>query len=144
MTKVEDLEKQLLKEDIEPYNAKVYDGFLPETLVDQFRVAIMMLPLTQLPYSLDEIEVLSGRRHDEVTNKELGMILNVIAGVAFASMYSSLEEAIEKSRVIMKIRDEYNKSSGAFQRKVDAKMKRLLSLSGVTNSTSMKIIPGNQ
>lgn len=137
MTTPENLQDQINREDVDPYLNKVYDGFVPESLVEQFRIAMMYLPITAHKYSMEDVETLSLRRPDEVTNRELGMMLNVIFCIPFASMYESLEEGIEKTKVFEKIKDEYNKSTAAFQRKCDAKMNRLLKLSGVGNSTPM-------
>lgn len=147
MTTPQELEDQIRREDIEPYLDKVYDGFVPDTLVDQFRIAMMYLPVTAHQYNMEDVEVMSLRRHDEVTNREIGLMLNVIFSIPFVSMYSSLEEGIEKTKVFQKLKEEYNKSTAAFQRKCDAKMNRLLKLSGVGNShdlgkNGMKIIPG--
>jgi len=146
MTTKEELEDQINREDIQPYLNKVYDGFVPDTLVEQFRTAMMFLPPTAHQYSMDDVETMSLRHPNEVTNREIGMMINVICSIPFASMYSSLEEGIEKTRAFEKLKEAYNKSSAAFQRKVDAKMKRLVSLSGIGNSTGlngngMKIIP---
>lgn len=137
MTTPQQLEEQIQREDIEPYLNKVYDGFVPDTFVDQFRSAMMFLPVTAHKYSMRDIETMMHRRHDEVTNRELGMMLNVIFAIPFASMYGSLEEGVEKTKAFEKLKEDYNKSTAAFQRKCDAKMARLLKLSGINNSTSM-------
>lgn len=138
MTTPAEIEAQIQREDIEPYLNKVYDGFVPESLVEQFRIAMMFLPVTAHKYSMDDVDTMIQRRHDEVTNREIGMMLNVIFSIPFASMYASIEEGVEKTRAFEKIREEYNKSTAAFQRKCDAKMKRLLELGGVGgNSTGL-------
>lgn len=144
MTSENEINDQIEREDIVPYLNKVYDGVIPDSLVEQFRVAMMHLPPTAHKYSMEDVETMSLRRHDEVTNRELGLILNVVFSIPFASMYETLEEGIEKTKVFEKIKDAYNKSTAAFQRKCDAKRNRLLQLSGVGNSASingMKIIP---
>jgi len=145
MTSTEQLQEQINREDVIPYLNKVYDGFVPDSLIEQFRIAMMHLPLTAHKYSMEDVETLSIRRPNEVTNRELGMILNCVFAVPFVSMYESLEEAIEKTKVFEKIKEAYNKSTAAFQRKCDAKMNRLLQLGGVGNSApmnnGMKIIP---
>lgn len=134
MTSPEDIIEQIQREDIEPYLNKIYDGELPDSLVEQFRIAMMHLPPTAHKYSMDDVETMSNRRPDEITNRELGLILNVIFAIPFASMYGSIEEGIEKTKVFERIKEEYNKSTAAFQRKVEAKKNRLLSLGGVNNS----------
>jgi hypothetical protein len=144
MTTPQELEDQINREDILPYLNKVYDGFVTDSLIEQFRIAMMHLPVTAHKYSMEDVEIMSLRRPGEVTNRELGLILNVVFAVPFVAMYESLEEGIEKTKVFEKIKDEYNKSTAAFQRKCDAKMKRLMSLSGVGNSmplNGMKVIP---
>lgn len=144
MTSKADLEAQIQREDIEPYLNSVYDGYLPDSLIDQFRIAVMHLPPTAHKYPMQEVEKLSLRRPNEVTVRELGMILNVIFAIPFVAMYHDLEEGICKTMIFEKIKDDYNQSTGAFDRKCQKKMERLLKLSGVGNSTpmnGMKIIP---
>lgn len=144
MTTPEQIENQLLTQDIIPYHNSVFDGEVPQSLIDQFRIAMMYLPVTAHQYPMKDVKRMSERMPNEVTNKELGMMINVIYAIPFANMYESLEEGIEKTIEFDKIRDEYNKNSAAFERKITAKRKRLLSLSGVGNSTpisnGMKII----
>lgn len=137
MTTKEQIAAQVEREDIVPYLNKVYDGAIPESLVDQFRIAMMHLPPTAHKYSMADVEAMSIRRPDEVTNREIGMMLNVIFAVPFASMYESLEQGIEKTKAFEKIKEDYNKSTAAFQRKVEAKTNKLMSLSGVGNSASI-------
>lgn len=145
MTTTEQIEEQIQKQDIEPYLNKVYDGFISEEIIEQFKIAMMFIPITAHKYSMKDVRTISGKRPDEITNRELGMVINMIYAVPFASMYATLEEGIEKTMSYDKIREEYNKNSAAFERKVQAKRKRLLSLSGVGNShdlgnSGMKII----
>lgn len=148
MTTVEQLQDQIRKEDIEPFYAKVYDEDLPDSVIDQFRVAIMMLPPTAHKYSMRDVALLIQRRPDEVTIRELGMIINVIFAVPWQSMYESPEEGIEKTLVFERIKDDYAKRLAAFERKCDAKMQRLMKLGGITHSApmtnGMKIITPNQ
>lgn len=144
MTTPEQLQDQIQREDITPYLNSIYDADLPESLVEQFRVAIMLLPITAHKYSMRDVAVMIKRRSDEVTVREVGMMLNVIFSIPWANMYDSPEEGIEKTVVLERIMEEYNKSTAAFDRKCQAKMQRLLKLSGVGNSTpmnGMKIIP---
>lgn len=137
MTTTEQIEEQIQKQDIEPYLNKVYDGFVSEEIIEQFKIAMMFIPITAHKYSMKDVRTISGKRPEEVTNRELGMIINVIYAVPFASMYQTLDEGIDKTMAFDKIRAEYNKNSAAFERKVQAKRKRLLSLGGVGNSHDM-------
>lgn len=141
MTTPQELEAQIYREDILPFNNGVYDGYLPEEFVDQFRIAMMMIPVTSHQYSMDDVERLSLRRPGEITRLELGMMLNVVFAVPWASMYGSIEEGIEKTRNYERIKREYNEESEAFQVKCRKKLSRLLKLSGISNSTPM--INGN-
>lgn len=144
MTSPEQVNEQLMNEDIIPYQNSVYDGFLPESFIEQFRIAMMFIPITSHQYSMKEVKIMANRRPDEVTIKECGMMINVIYAVPFISMYGSLEEGIEKTMGFDKIREEYNKNTAAFERKINAKRNRLLQLGGVGNSAplnGMKIIP---
>lgn len=145
MTTPEQIEQQLIAQDIVPYHKSVYEGYLPESFIEQFRIAMMYLPVTAHQYSMKDVERMINRRTDEVTNKEVGMMINAIYSVPWVSMYASIEEGIEKTMEFDTIRKEYNEKTEAFERKINAKRKRLLALSGVGNSTQlngMQIISG--
>ncbi len=132
----QEIEAKLQREDIQPYLNKVYDDFLPESLVEQFRIAMMYLPPAAHQFPMKLVEAMAFKSANEVTVADLGHMINTIYSVPFASMYGSLEEGIEKTKVFDKIRDEYNKSTAAFERKVAVKRQRLLNLSGVNNGTT--------
>lgn len=131
----QEIHEQVLREDIEPYLNKVYDGHVSESLVEQFRIAMMYLPPTAHKYSMKDIQVMATRRANEVTTRELGMMINVIYSIPFISMYGSLEEGIEKTMEFDKIREEYDKSTAAFNRKVEAKKTRLFKIMAPANTT---------
>lgn len=147
MTTPDQIEEQINREDIIPYHNKVYDGFVSEEIIEQFKIAMMFIPVTAHNYTMKDIRLIVGKSPSEITNRELGMVINIIYAVPFASMYATLEEGIEKTMAFDIIRNQYNENSAAFQRKVTKKMQRLMSLSGVGNShniggNGMKIIPG--
>lgn len=147
MTTHKEIEDQIHNQDIVPYLNSIYDGYVPDSLVPQFRIAMMHLPPTAHKYSMDDVKTLSERRSDEITVRELGMILNVIFAIPFISMYETIEEGIAMTMIFEKIKDDYNNSTAAFERKVQAKRNRLFKLSGVGNSApinGMKIIPSNE
>lgn len=146
MTTPAQIETQLMTQDIIPYHNSVFDGFVPDSFVEQFKIAMMVIPVTAHQYPMKDVKRMISRRPNEVTNKELGMMINAIYSVPFGSMYQTIEEGIERTMEFDKIKEEYNKNSAAFERKINAKRQRLLSLSGVQNSVplqnGMKIIPG--
>lgn len=131
----EQIEDQVNREDIIPYHNGVYDDNLPWSIVEQFRIAMMHLPPTAHRYPMEEVKIMSERSPNEVTRKELGMMINVIYAIPFASMYETLEEGIEKTMEFDKIREEYNRQGEAFTRKVEAKKRRLLNFSGNNNNS---------
>lgn len=133
------IHEQVLREDIEPYLNKVYDGHVSESLVEQFRIAMMFLPPTAHKYSMEDVRTMANRRPHEVTTRELGMMINVIYCIPFGSMYESLEEGIDKTMEFDKIREEYDNSTAAFNRKVEAKKSRLFNLL-VPANTSTRLI----
>lgn len=137
MTTPEQIEDQLNREDIIPYHNKIYDGDLPFSFVEQFKIAMMYLPVTAHQYPMKLVKELASRSPNEVTNREVGLMINVIYAIPFASMYETLEEGIEKTMEFDRIKEEYNKAGAAFERKVNAKRARLLGLAGITNSTRL-------
>lgn len=136
MTDIKTIDEQLEREDIQPYLISIYDGHLPESFVEQFRVAMMLLPPTAHKYNMKDVRTMSRKRPNEISIRELGMMLNVIFAIPFSQMYATLEEGIEKTIEFEKIKDEYNQKTGAFERKIQAKRNRLLKLSGVGDNTA--------
>lgn len=135
MTSVQSIIDQIEREDRQPYLNSIYQNELPEAFVEQFRIAMMYLPPAAHQISMSKINEMSLRRPDEVTVEEVGIMINVIFSIPFVSMYQSLEEGIEKTKVFEKIKVEYNKSTSAFERRMEAKKDRLVKLSGIGDQT---------
>ena len=122
------IEEQVQREDVLPYLNKVYDGNLPEEFIEQFRAAMMYLPPASHGLDMKKVKIMSTRMVNEVTVNELGLMINVIYSIPFASMYQSLEEGIEKTLLFDKIRAEYNRGTEAFERKIAKKKNTLRNL----------------
>lgn len=126
----QEIEDQITREDREPYLEKVYDGFVPQLFPEYFRKALMFVPITAHRYNLEVVKGIISKRPSEYTNKEVGMMINLIYGVAWAQLHPNLETAIEITEEFNKIRDEYNKRSEEMEIKCAKKKITLMNING--------------
>lgn len=139
----QEIDAQIVREDKEPYLEKVYDGFVPEQFPEFFRRSLMFIPVTAHRYNLDVVKGILDKHPNEYSNKEIGMMINLIFGVAWASLYPDLETAIKTTEEFNKIREEYNARSEEMEKKCDKKKLALMRINGHTKGNqraSMSII----
>lgn len=137
MTTENEINEQINR-DVDAYNHKIYDGFIPTGFMDKFKKALMVTPVGTHQFNMDFIKRLIAKREDEVTVIEVGMIINLLFLTPPHMIFDSLEEYIDTIIEFSKLSDEYNKKNKEFENKIIMKRERLLKLSGVINSTPMK------
>lgn len=141
MTTPQEIDAQIQK-DIDAFDRKVYDGFVPQSFLDMFKKAIMRIPPAQHQYPMAFIREILGKKQNEHTVGEVTRMINVIYATPFGDIYPDIDTAIETTEQFDKVRYEHNKKVQEFERKTIAKKQRLLSLAGVGNSHPMKLVTG--
>jgi hypothetical protein len=141
MTTTADIDAQV-KNDVDAFNNKVYDGFVPQSFLDMFKKAIMRIPPAQHQYPMGFVRRIVDKRLNEHTVLEVAQMINIIYSTPFGDIYDTIEEAISTTETFDKIRGEHNNKVQEFEKKTIAKKNRLMQLSGVVNSTPMKLVHG--
>lgn len=136
MTTRAEIDKQI-DADIERYNNSVYDGNVPDSFVEYFKKALMIIPPAAHKYKMGFLDALIKKHKSVITNLELGMMINLIYACPFKDIYSSLEEGIEITKQFDAVREEYNQKSSDIERQLMKKKQRLLSLSGIVGSADL-------
>jgi hypothetical protein len=124
-----------IAEDEQRWNDAVYDGFLPQLFLDYFRKAMMILPPAQHKYNMAFVKTMINRKPDEVTNLEVGMMINIIYHCPFGEIYNSIEEAIDITMEFDKVRFEYNQKTEAINTSLNRKRAKLHEIAGIGGKT---------
>lgn len=119
-----------LAEDEERWNNAIYDGFLPKLFLDYFKKGLMVLPPAQHKYNMQLVKTMIGKKPDEVTNLEIGLMINIIYHCPFKEIYDSIEQAVDITMEFDKVRDEYNQKVSAIEGALTRKRNRLHELAG--------------
>lgn len=137
MTTEIEIDNQLTKDYAAFYN-KIYDGELPESLLQNFKKAFMYLVPSTHQYFMSRVKEMAAKTIRDLSVMEVGMIINLIVSTPPEKLYSSFDEAVDSLAILHKLRDDYNKAVEENQRKLKAKKERLMQLSGVGNSVPLK------
>lgn len=133
MTKEQEINQMIEREYIE-YNKAVYAGDkLPKDLMVRFRAALFNTPPANHRMSTDVLKVIANKKTTELTNYEVGFVLNTISGVPLSDLYKDLEEAFEKNKEIEMLKISYNIMVKNVEEQMNQKRATLLNLSGANN-----------
>jgi hypothetical protein len=133
MTTRQEIERQI-QNDIDNYNNKIYDGFLPENFIEKFKQALMAVPIGTHQYSLEAIKKIISKRESEVNIVEVGMIINLLFMTPPNKIYDSLDQFINEMTEFNKVSVEYNRQNKEFEKTIIRKKDRLLKLSGIVDA----------
>jgi len=134
MTTEKDIQDQI-KRDIDARQNSIYDGKLPQSFLDGFKQSLMFIAPANHRYNMQFIKTLVAKRFDEITVMEVGVMINMIYATPWYLMYKDLNEGIETTIMYDTVRDEYNKQTQEFERKISAKKNRLMKLIGQSGDT---------
>lgn len=145
----EDIERQL-QGDASAYYNKVYDGKneLPKDFTVYFRRAWMLVPdntfqINGYPVPNNKLKLMFDRGANELSNLEVGMIINILFSVP--KKYWLVEDetepidfelALDVHRQLSAIRDDYNKTIGLLNQSLEKKKKRLYELAGIDKNAA--------
>lgn len=124
---VHQIDARIQKKYADFYN-KRYDGMLPDNLIETFKKAVMHIDITKFQIIPKGVKNMIEMPIDELTFFNVGFMLNIVMAVPFATIYDTLDEALEKHQKNVDIMKEYNA-------KVDTLNKQLK----VERSTSMRL-----
>lgn len=130
-----------IQRDAQTFMEKPYDGlFIPEGLIDKFKVAIMTIPPQAHNYNLKKLKEVAAKKEYDLNFLEVGMIVNLIFQIPFERLYITVEEGLDYTIQLEELRNEYNQKVNEENKKLEKKRTRLLELSGITKSIAMPAI----
>ena len=137
MTTEQEIDRQIAG-DYKRFYDSVYDGPLPDDLVDRFKNVLFYSAPAAHKCKMDLCKSIVSKKPYDLTNLEIGVIINLIFGVPFCSLYKTVEEAIDANIELERIRDAFNSTVNQMQEVLSKKKDRLMSLSGVTGAAPFK------
>ena len=139
MTTQHDIDEQF-KKDYQKFWDQNFDAFTPEGLIEKFKVAIMKIPPGVHQYNLGVLERIFKKKEYDLNFLEVGMIVNQIFMIPFECLYITIEEGLEYTKQLEKLRIDFNEQVDKRQSELEKKRKRLYQLAGLTNSITMPSI----
>lgn len=131
----QDVEDEL-KKDYEVFNNRPYNGFIPDGLMDKFKVALMVNAPGTHQYNPNYLKILITKTEGDLNFIDFGLIVNLLIDTPFEKIFITLEEAIDYLESLLKSKIEYNAQGKEFERKMMAKKKTLEKLYGLDKSTT--------
>lgn len=139
MTSEREIDQQI-NNDLNRFYSSVFDGELPDDLLDRFKKSLMALAPASTKYNSEAVKKIISKRVNELSFMDVGLIINAVFAVPFEKVYNSIEEAIDKNMELELIREKYNKSVDDMQQSLTKKKNTLMKLSGITHSVPFKPI----
>ena len=131
---------EIIQKEYSAFNEASYQGEkLPNDLMERFRVALFSLAPSVHQMSSHNIKKILAKKVKDLTNYEVGHILNLITAVPFNVLYKTLDEAVVKNEQIEGLKVSYNLVVKGINETVEAKRMSLLDLSGARGN-SRKLI----
>lgn len=132
MTTENSIDLQISKDYKRFYDA-VYDGKLPDDLVERFKRVILALAPGEHKARMDICKGIISKKPYDLTNLDVGIIINLAFSAPLEKVYPTLtaEEAVDANIELETIRDGYNNTVNQMQEVLSKKKERLMQLSGV-------------
>lgn len=127
MTTEKDIDEQIAAE-VKVFNDSIYDGHMPTEFMEMFKKSIMAIPPAQHKYNITFIKSCTEKRYNEVSRSEVGVMINMIYATRPHLIYDSLDMFFKYTLMFDKVRDEYNKTTAAFERKMIKKRELKMAL----------------
>jgi len=126
---------EIIQKEYETFNQSKYTGDkLPADILERLKSAVFCLAPSVHQISSANIKKLLAKKVKDLTNYEVGHILNLISTVPFKELYSTLEEAVEKNQQIELLKVSYNIVVKGITEAVEEKRKSMLELVQPSNS----------
>jgi len=136
-------EKQInaiLNKEYAEFQTSVYDGLVPEGLIQRFINGIMVLPPHGHKILMNILRGIISKTEQELTHEEVGVVIKVLLNIPFDKLYENLFEAIEKHSEFENFVLEYNQKVDDLQQRMNRKKDSMMNLGGVKQTPVRKII----
>lgn len=124
----------IIQKDYNAFNNTKYEGDkLPADIMKRFEVAIFNSTSGQHGKSSETIVKIMAKKVRDLTNYDVGFILNTVKSIRLCDMYKDISEALIKTKEIEGLVVSYNVMVKGITEAIEAKRNNLLSLSGMGN-----------
>lgn len=140
----EKLINKQLNEEFEKHQKAVFEGIVPQGLVQRFINGIMTLPPHGHKILCSAIRSIINKTEEELTHEEVGIVIKVLLNIPFDKLYTDLFEALDKHTEFENFVVYYNQKVDALQQTLNRKKDALMNLGGVRKNSMSKIITNGQ
>lgn len=128
-----------IDKEYESFNKSIYSGdALPKDLMSRFEKAIFKSAPASHRTSSEALKVIIGRKYDEITNYEVGFMLNIISSMPLCDIYDNINDALKKNKEIEMLKVGYNIMVKGITESIEAKRETMLNINN--GKPQMKII----
>lgn len=132
--------KESMNASYEQFNNHAYEGFIPDGLIEKFRVAFMTVPPKAHGLKAAKVAEIAKLREVDLTMIDVGCIVNLLYMCAPATFCVTFEEAVEYVEQLSKVHNEYNYKVEQFQKSMQRKEMHLRRLAGLDGAIQMPSI----
>lgn len=136
---------EILNKEFEQFQNSVYEGVVPENLIQRFINGIMTLPPHGHRVLTSLIKRIVAKTEDQLTVEEVGVCIKIVLNVSWDKLYADMHEALEKHSEIEIFAALYNRQMDEFTAHLTNRQKSMIKLGiAPAGNTSMTHIIGGQ
>lgn len=133
-----------LTKDYDGFMDGIYEGDVPDNILDLFEKAIMALPPFAHQINFYNVKNIISKKPEQLSNSDINDIIKVVLNVSLERLYDNLFVAIPEHIRFEKFVRGYNEIVENFKSKLKIKKATLKDLSsGILNKNGSRIVPGN-
>jgi hypothetical protein len=136
MTTVKDIE-EIINKASQEFWQKIYDGFIPDNLMDNFKAALLATRPTELPAGAGALKQIIDKKEYEITFIEMGTIINGIFKLPIGVLSDDVHEALTYTEQLGKMSYDFNQKVDEFNKQLKKKHHKLMDIAGLTQSATM-------
>lgn len=122
----------MIQEDWVKWYETIYDGELPENLIDIFKIALFKAPpMAYNKLHTKKLKEICAKKPYDLTRTEVGIVINTIMQGSFDNYYQNIDEALEKHAILESIQLKYNKEVKEIENNLVSKRNSLLRMSNI-------------
>lgn len=142
MNTVQDIEKQIEGE-YAKFQQSFFLGTVPKDLIENFKKAILDMAPNRHQLHTKTIKTIIGKKTNELTYVELGMVVNTILAAPLFTLSEDLTSALIKLEKIETVRNDYNLAVQRKEAELMQKKQTMLKLANPGSSSNGKLSLAN-
>ncbi len=128
---------RMINEQSEGFWKKIYDGFIPDNLMDNFKAALLATRPTELPAAAAALKGIIDKKEYEITFIEMGTIINGIFKLPIGVLSNDVHEALTYTEQLAKMSYDYNQRVEKFNNELKKRHQNLMQMAGLTQSAAV-------